>query len=200
MHGAGYDGTKVERQADGIHRDATFAWNGKLRLTLVRAWDERPKVCFVGHNPSTADHRLDDPTVRRWMQFARAWGYGGLVAVNLYPVRTPDPDEARRWADWESSGPDWYIRDALHDNLDSIVVPETKRAGLVVACWGAIASDQDWVEHVLEEIMTGTEPWPDIHAFGVTQGSHPIHPMARGRNRVPDHAVPIVWRTNGIAA
>jgi hypothetical protein len=175
-----------------IRRGATFSGNGTLRLTLTREWDHRPKVCFIGHNPSTADHLVDDPTVRRWMHFARAWGYGGFVAVNLYPIRTPDPTEARTWANWEARQ-DWGARDDLHRNVD-LVAQEAKASGLVVACWGAIAQDDGWIEHVLEKITSGAEPWPSVYAFGLTKACAPIHPMARGKSRVPDDAMPIMWR------
>jgi hypothetical protein len=176
-----------------IRRAAAFSRDGTLRRTLIREWDnQKPKVCFIGHNPSTADHEIDDPTVRRWMHFAREWGYGGFVAVNLYPIRATDPGAARRWADWESNGPDWYARDDLDRNVVTISC-EAKAAGLVVACWGAIAQDDAWIDHILEAITSGEEPWPSVHVFGLTAGGAPIHPMARGKHRVPNDARPVLW-------
>lgn len=71
-----------------LHRHATFSRGRQNRLTLTRRWGAGAQVCFIGLNPSTADHELDDPTVRRWMHFARAWGYAGFTAVNLYPLRS----------------------------------------------------------------------------------------------------------------
>jgi hypothetical protein len=177
-----------------LHRDARFAWTGKLRLTLERTWNYTlPRVCFIGHNPSTGSHLVDDPTVHRSMKFSRSWGYGGCTWVNLYPVVTPDPAECRRWADWENNGPDWYVRDALQHNV-GVVAETAKSAGLVLACWGAIAQDEDWIEHVIEEITYGDAPWPDIHVLGLTQSGAPIHPLARGKHRVPDTAMPVIWR------
>ncbi len=44
-------------------------------------------------NPSTADGTVDDPTIRRCMGFATAWGYSRLVVRNLFPVRARDPKE-----------------------------------------------------------------------------------------------------------
>ena len=177
-----------------VRKRATFARERTLRLTLSRHWDDaRPGVCFIGHNPSTADALRDDPTVRRWMQFARAWGYGGFTAVNLYPFRAANPAECRRWADWESNGPDWYARDDLMHNA-GVVAREAKNAGLVVACWGAIATDADWIDHILEEIQSGPAPWPDVYALGVTAEGAPVHPMARGKHRVPNGAAPVLWR------
>ena len=163
-----------------------------MRWTLTRRWGEGPSVCFIGHNPSTADHRIDDPTSRRWQHFARAWGFGGFVAVNIYPYRSATPAEAREWADWEATSA-WDVRDALWKNED-FVQREAKAAGLVVACWGAILRDEAYADHLLEQITSEEEPWPDVHVFGLTRGGAPVHPLARGRNRIPDDARPILWK------
>jgi hypothetical protein len=176
-----------------IRRGAVFARDRTLRLTLTRRWADGTLCCFIGHNPSTADHEIDDPTVRRWMHFARAWGYGGFIAVNLYPIRATDPAQARRWADWENNGPDWCARDDIQHNME-IVATAAKEAALVVACWGAIATDENYIEALIEEIVCGNEPWPDVHVFGLTSGGAPIHPMARGKHRVPDDIKPALWR------
>lgn len=176
-----------------IIRNAWFSADRQLRLTLTRTWRAGPHVCFCGLNPSTAGADRDDPTSHRWIRFANAWGFGGYVAVNLYPFIAADPAACRKWADWLNNGPDYYVRDAIIHNLD-IVRIEAKRAALFVACWGATAWDDAWVDHVVEEIQTGSAPWPDIHCFGKTAGGDPIHPMARGRHRVPDDALPVVWR------
>jgi hypothetical protein len=176
-----------------VTRRATLSRGGRNRPTLDRFWADGPHVCFIGLNPSNADHQVDDPTVRRWMHFARSWGYAGFVAVNLYPFRTSSPRECRREADWQDNGPDWYARDDLHHNA-SVVAREAKRAALVVACWGAGTWDPDWVEHVIEEVQFGEEPWPDIHCLGTSRSGAPKHPMARGKERVPDNAQPSLWR------
>jgi hypothetical protein len=50
---------------------------------------------------------------------------------------------------------------------------------------------------VFEEIGTGEEPWPDVHCFGLTDDGAPMHPMARGRSRILDHALPVLWKAKG---
>lgn len=176
-----------------ILRAASLSDRETLRWTLTRTWRAGPHVCWIGLNPSKADHRIDDPTTSRWIHFTNFWGFGAFVAVNLYPYRSSDPDDCRRWSDWENNGPDWHARDIILHNVD-VVASEAKRAALVVACWGAGAWDDEFVEHVIEEIMTGEAPYPAIHCLGRTFGGDPIHPMARGRHRVPDDAKPIIWR------
>ena len=180
-------------QVGAVKRSADLSPCGTFRWTLTRAWGAGGRVCFIGLNPSTADHRVDDPTVRRWSRFAQAWGYGEFVAVNLYPFRSPSPADCRRWSRWDENGPDWYARDALQAGLD-VIVREAKNAALVVACWGAGAWDEDWIEHVIENIQTDVAPWPDIYCFARSQDGSPVHPMARGRHRVPDDAQPQLWR------
>ena len=182
-----------------IRRGATYGGpNETLRWTLSRDWDDGlPRICFLSHNPSTAGHEKEDPTTLRLNNFTRLWGYGGYTLVNFYPIRSPDPEDARRWADWSATQA-WDVRDTLWEN-EAIIVREAKRAGLVVACYGAIMHDDMYAEHVLEQMMDGEEPWPSVHAFGQTKGGAPIHPMARGKHRVPDDRTPVVWRKNNNA-
>jgi hypothetical protein len=44
-------------------------------------------------NPSTADGKEDDPTIRRCIGFAKSWGNGSLEVVNLFGFRATDPKE-----------------------------------------------------------------------------------------------------------
>jgi hypothetical protein len=173
-----------------IQREAWISASGELRWTIARRWAPGKTVLFVGLNPSTADAARDDPTVRRWMHFARAWGHGSFTAVNLYPYRSASVKECRRWADWEARGPDWSARDALQDNL-ALLGREAGRAALIVPCWGAIAWDENWIERAVEELQCTEQP---LYCLGTTAGGAPIHPMARGRHRVPDDQHPILWR------
>lgn len=177
-----------------VARRAWLSPCGSYRWTLERSWASgKGHVLFIGLNPSTADHQVDDPTVRRWMHFASYWGFGGFVAVNLYPYRSSNPAELRRWANWEANGPDWYARDAMQDNV-SVIRTEAARASLIVPCWGAIAWDEGWMEYVVEEIFCSTN-LAEIHCLGETASGAPMHPMARGQHRIPDDRQPILWRS-----
>jgi len=61
------------------------------RFLLWRFWDDRPRMLFVGLNPSTANELGDDPTVIRLCDFAQRWGYGGLYACNVFSQITAYP-------------------------------------------------------------------------------------------------------------
>lgn len=169
---------------------------GRFRWWLRRRWARwgGGEVCWIMLNPSTANATHDDPTLHRCIHFTRAWGYSGLVVVNLYPLRSSNPEDCRRWADYEKHGPDWTTRDRLMENAD-LVARTAKRAGLVVAAWGAAPWANDWAEHVADEMITGgPAPWPDIYCIGQTAGGAPKHPLARGRHRVPNDQRPVLWK------
>jgi hypothetical protein len=69
---------------------------GMYRYNLVRLWNSNPLVrarvvAFVALNPSTADATMDDPTIRKEIAFAKAWGMDGLLKLNLYAWRETSP-------------------------------------------------------------------------------------------------------------
>lgn len=89
MDFSNYNHGKIARQAG-----AEFSDCRKYRYALWRVWDDfRPKVMFVGLNPSTASEYADDSTIRRVKAFARGWGYGGVYMLNCFPYITTDPTE-----------------------------------------------------------------------------------------------------------
>jgi hypothetical protein len=165
----------------------------EYRWSLWRRWADGPVICWIGLNPSTADAKRDDPTTRRWTQFTRAWGYAGFVAVNLYPLRASQPRRLYRWVDGARIRERSDLRADLEENLRA-VTREAKAAARVIACWGAKSYDGNWTEQVIAAIQSGEPPHPAIWCLGRTASREPVHPMARGRHRVPDDALPVLWR------
>lgn len=98
--------------------------DGPYRYLLWRRWADAATVLFVMLNPSTADARRDDPTIRRCSGFARAWGFGGVEVVNLFAWRATDPRELRRAAD--PVGPE----------NDRVIAAAAARNHAVIAAWG----------------------------------------------------------------
>ena len=175
----------TERRAD---------FHGRNRLRLIRKWGPGPIACVIGHNPSAADGTKDDPTSRWWNRWFQLYGFGGYVAVNLYPWCSAQPADVYRIVDEINGGVNWGARDELHfTNLDVLRI-EAKQAHQVFVCWGAIARDQDWIEHVVEEIHFGEGPYPDLWCWGQTAAGAPKHPLARGAHRIPADQKPILWR------
>jgi hypothetical protein len=77
-----------------ITKSAVISDCSKYRYELIRVWDSsKPMVLFIMLNPSTADANTDDPTIRRCINFANGWGYGGIIVCNLFAYRSSNPKE-----------------------------------------------------------------------------------------------------------
>ena len=93
---------------------AAFSPCGRYRWWLQRCWEPaRPPLLFVGLNPSRADGRCDDPTLRRLLGYARAWGFGSLEVLNLFALVAPRPALLRRALDPVGGRNDAWIRRRL---------------------------------------------------------------------------------------
>ena len=63
----------------------------RYRYSLWKRWSMAPLVLFIGLNPSTASATTDDPTIRRCINYAKAWKHGGLLMSNAFAWRSTDP-------------------------------------------------------------------------------------------------------------
>lgn len=169
-----------------IERGAEFSPFGHYRYTLTRRWGDGPTALWIGTNPSVADTERDDPTILRETHFSRSWGYGGFVKVNLYPIVTPDMATCRIWAAGAAPGCTDEVSAELARNA-TVIVREAKTAAIVMAAWGAIAWDDDWVRCIVRAINR------PLYCLGTTANGAPIHPMARGVHRVPNDQQPVLW-------
>lgn len=141
----------------------------RYRWVLGRSWDRRaPVLGVVGLNPSTADGRDDDPTLRRLIGFARSWGFGSLRLANLYALRTPHPRVL--FADDAPVGP----------SNDAWIAHVLSQSDLCLAAWGngGVGPRAD--------AWTKAAPW---HVLGTTRLGAPRHPLY-----VRADAKPVPWR------
>lgn len=98
----------------GMEKSAIISPCGQYRYRLERAWDRSfPAAVFVCLNPSIADATLDDPTLRKCVGFARRWGCGHLVLVNLFALRATDPREMKRHPSPVGPDNDRHIQEAV---------------------------------------------------------------------------------------
>jgi hypothetical protein len=147
-------------------REATISPCGKYRYTLYRRWalgptaaDAKP-ILWVMLNPSTADHRTDDRTIGRCVEFSKRWGHSSLYVANLYAWRTTYPHELRQIDETTARGP---------ENA-SYIEYLVGRSALVVCAWGGS------VKHLIETRM---QLWPVKEAWclGKTKSGEPLHPL-----------------------
>jgi len=79
---------------------AIFSDCGRYRYRLWRTWDSAlPRLLWILYNPSTADASVEDPTLRRCMDFTRQWGFGGLTVVNRFAFRATNPRQLNSTSD-----------------------------------------------------------------------------------------------------
>lgn len=141
-----------------MDRGATFSDDRMYRYRLWRVWNPgRPRMTFVMLNPSTADENVDDPTVRRCMDFAMRWGWGSLDVLNIFALRATDPHELMKHSKLAAVGPDndWHL-----GNIE----------GECVVAWGNWGALYDRGDEVRRMLRTA-------RCFGVTGRGEPRHPL-----------------------
>lgn len=194
------------------------------RWTMRRAWGPGRCIHWNLLNPSDADAMRDDPTTLRMIGFSYRWGFGSMVVTNVYPFMSATAAALLHWrrqwtgSAWyeivEAAAVGWEAdKSALNawlHNMDVVrkVVLETD---VHVAAWGNGPDEAD-VKNFLDEITWSYDVVGPInyrirqddcggvrlpiewHCIGRTLGGAPIHPLARGRSRVPDDAMLQLWR------
>ena len=141
-----------------MDRGATFSDDRVYRYRLWRIWNPgRPRMTFVMLNPSTADENVDDPTVKRCIDFAMRWGWGSLDVLNIFALRATDPHELMKVSKPTAIGPDndWHL---------SHVEGECVAAW---GNWGALFDRGDEVRRMLRA----------ARCFGLTGRGEPRHPL-----------------------
>lgn len=115
-----------------IERDARIsdckAYRYWLKRVLMPVPGQNPmlggRVVWVMLNPSTADAKIDDATIRRVMGFSFAWGYREIIVVNLFALRSTDPAAL------------WKARDPIGPENDRWISDWALLSEKVVAAWG----------------------------------------------------------------
>ena len=143
--------------------DAYFSPDRIYRYWLVRIWnDALPLFCTFGVNPSTADERTDDATIRKDMGFAARLGFGGVLKLNVGAFRATDPREWRKAAD--PIGPENTL-----GHLKSYLAQF--RPKKTVACWGRNGNyAKDQCARIAREIVP-------LYCFGRNPDGTPRHTL-----------------------
>ncbi len=146
-----------------MRRAASFDRTGSFRYSLVRAWDDAlARLALVGLNPSTADHRADDPTIRRCIGFARAWGFGSVEVVNLFAFRATHPRDLLAAAD------------PIGPRNDAAIARAVERSQLALLAWGNHGTHLGR-DKVVARLIAETGV-PRAH-LGYTKQAQPRHPL-----------------------
>lgn len=154
-----------------MQRSAVISECGRYRYKLKRTWHPgMPEMMFLMLNPSTADHNVDDRTIRRCIDFAQRWGYGAFWVGNLFAFRSPYPEDLLR------------VADPVGESNDEALMEMADVSELIVAGWGAhgVHNGRD---AAVKSMLTGR-----LHALKMTKEGHPWHPLY-----LPKTTTPFLW-------
>ncbi|QBY53539.1 DUF1643 domain-containing protein [Cupriavidus oxalaticus] len=140
----------------------------QYRYRLWRAWDDnRPALGFIMLNPSTADHHVSDPTITRCLQRALAGKYGRLEVVNLFPLRSTDPDGLLSHPDPLGDPP---------GRNDGAVMDAIDGCSTVICAWGSHRAAPARAAEVLRIVrMCGRGNL--LYHLGLNHDGSPRHPL-----------------------
>jgi hypothetical protein len=161
-------------------RGASFSDCGAYRYRLWREWDASlPVLAFLMLNPSTADHLVDDPTIRRCLAHAVAGKFGRLEVVNLFPLRATNPDTLL--TDFDPLGP--------RRMADGAIANAIEQAEIVICAWGAHPAAERRAAEVAQMPAINNSS-AKLFSLGLNKNGTPRHPLYVPAATRP---VPFLW-------
>lgn len=142
-----------------MRKTAVLSECRNYRYELWRVWDDaKPYALFIGLNPSTADETEDDPTIRRCINFAKSWGYGGLCMANLFAYRATQPEDMKQ------------AKEPIGSINDDTLLRLSENAGVIVAAWGNDGT-------FMKRSMLVKSLLPKISVLKLNKSGEPAHPL-----------------------
>lgn len=137
---------------------ARFSEDRKCRYSLWRIWDVRkPKIAFIGLNPSTANETTDDATIRRVISISKNLGFGAVYMLNCFPHISTNPNALL----------EYFGSTAMNDNEIKQIASECKE---IVFAWGNFK--------VAESRGKELASWfPEAKALHINKNGSPKHPL-----------------------
>lgn len=129
-------------------------------------------VAFCMLNPSTADETKNDPTVKRCLGYATAWGASDLIVVNIFALRSTDPKKL-----YTESYP-------VGDENDLHIAYAAREADIFVCGWGNHGKLRGRQDQVLR-LLRSEAPLAKPCAFKVNKAGTPVHPLYQRMDAVP---------------
>ena len=153
-----------------LQRSVVFDATGQYRYQLGRRWRQKgTEVAFIMLNPSQADARCDDPTLRACIQFAQRWDYASLSVVNLFGHRTPHPTQLKT------------VTDPVGPQNDEYVLEAAQSAEQIVLAWGNWGSLQGR-DHTVLNLLRPFQL--KLGCLQINRSGQPRHPLYIKRDQL----------------
>lgn len=141
---------------------AEISADGLYRYSLFRRWGSSKFCTFIMLNPSTADAEIDDPTIRRCINFAKRENCEALLVVNLFAFRATNPQMLR------------LAIDPVGERNDTIVgLAILYSEGPVICAWGSHPDAQERGNNFIRKY----EGERIFYCLGITKSGAPRHPL-----------------------
>lgn len=145
----------------------------QYRYYLTRTWGPGPKAMFVGLNPGMDDPETDDLAVRRCVNFAKRWGYGGMIMVNLFSFRASETIDMM------------VADDPIGPLTDNTILTLLPMVGIVVCVWGPhggrFGRDRKVIDLLLG--LGGVKP---LYVLGRNSDGSPKTPLYLSAQTLPE--------------
>jgi hypothetical protein len=151
----------------------------KYRYRLWREWNPstgKKPILFIMLNPSTADERVLDPTVRRCLGYAMSWGFGKMEVCNIFALRSTDPKEL------------YSVKDPVGEGNDEAIQQAAIDAEMVIAAWGIHGLYRNRSNEI-PKIVCELAGKPLFCLTTTKKGGQPGHPLY-----LKADLKPILWR------
>lgn len=141
-------------------REAKFCEAKKNRYFLKREWDNsKGLLLYIMLNPSVADEKKDDPTIRRLINFTKKFDYGGFLVGNIFTKITPNPKKLNK-----SKG----MTDKNFEELIKLI----NKVDQIVYAWGNTIEEPQ----LLKKLVLNPK------CFGKNVNGTPKHPLYISKN------------------
>lgn len=147
----------------------------RFRIDIVRP---RHTATFLLLNPSTADARVDDATVRKCWRYAMSWGMTDMVFVNTNPFRSRDPKHVPS-----------TLPNAVKRRNEDHIEEAARHSDVFVGAWSSNA----WPMLVAGALVAVKRAGKTVYALDVAISGAPKHPLY-----LPGDLRPVPWVNNGI--
>lgn len=154
---------------DGKGTGAKFSDDRIYRFQLWRIWDyDLPYLNVIGLNPSTADENIDDPTIRRCVDYAKRWHCGGLFMTNLFAYRATKPKDMMGQ------------RDPIGSDNDHWIIETACAAGTILCAWG----NDGFHRNRQSDAMRLLQDY-ELKCLGFNSNQTPKHPLYQRADAEP---------------
>lgn len=141
-------------------------WDSKNRFLLKKDWENILIVMWI--NPSTADDKKPDATMRKVMWFAEKNWYDWFAMINIIPQRATFPLDI-------NPNPDIKLMNKNHEVISNLI-KSIENPQILLAFWNTI-DEKEYFMKRFKNIISFIKPYtPKFLKIWLTKNWNPLHP------------------------